>query len=91
MKKVKLVDILEQHRQCGSTTWLVNAAIDNPNCIILCHDRNNVNEIKDKYFSLLKERGISRRRKHPIFASKNADLTKYGKLPIILDNGAVYE
>ena len=89
MKKVKLVDIVEQHRQCGNTTWIANAAIDNPNCIILCHDTNSANEIKDKYFSLLKERGILKRRKHPIFASKNANLNKYGNLPIILDNSAV--
>lgn len=91
MKKIKpIINVVEEHRQCGNTTWLANAAIDNPKCIIVCYNTNIANEIKNKYFSLLKERGISRRRKHPIFVSKNVDLNKYGNLPIILDNSAVY-
>jgi len=90
MRKKCLIEIVEEHRGCGNTTWIANAAIDNPKCIILCQDTKNANEIKSKYFSLLKERNLSRRRKHPIFASKNANLSKYGKLPIILDNSAIF-
>ncbi len=91
-KKIKkIVDVVEENRQCGNTTWILNAAIDNPNCIILGYNANFVSEIKNKYFFLLKERGILKRgRKHPIFVSKNADLSKYDKLTIILDNSAVY-
>ena len=87
----KIVDVVEEHRQCGNTTWILNSAIDNPNCIILGYNTKYVTEIKNKYYFLLKERGISKKgRKHPIFVSKNADLSKYDKLPIVLDNSAVY-
>ena len=97
MKKVKLVNIIEQHRQNGNTTWLAKAAIENPKCIILAHDDNCAKEIEDKYYDLLDEASFLKRlkwkifgREHPKFLSKNAKLDEYN-LPIILDNSAVYE
>ena len=97
MKKEKLVDIVVQHRQCGNTTWLAKAAIENPKCIILCHDSNSAKEIEDKYYDLLNEANFLKRlkwkmfgREHPKFLSKSAKLDGYN-LPIILDNSAVYE
>jgi hypothetical protein len=97
MKKFKLVDIVENHRQNGNSTWLVKAAIENPECIILVHDANCAKELESHYYYLLDKAGFFKKlkwkllgRKHPKFLSKNANLDGYN-LPIILDNSAVYE
>lgn len=98
--KTDLKTLLEEHRQNGNTTWILNAAIDNPKYIILGYSKNSVIELKHKYEYLLSELNsirksqqklLSENNKYPIFLSKNSDLSCYDKnIPIILDNSAIF-
>lgn len=95
-----LKTLLEYHRGNGNITWILNAAIDNPKCIILGYDKNSVIELKHKYKYLLsklnsirksQQKLLSENNKYPIFLSKNSDLSCYDKnIPIILDNSAIF-
>ncbi len=100
-KTIDLMALMEEHRQNGNTTWILNAAIDNPKCIILGYNTKSVNGIRESYYCLLSKAGLLRKRKqkklsennkYPIFLSKNSDLSIYNKsIPIILDNSAVFK
>ena len=98
--KTDLKTLLEEHRQNGNTTWILNAAIDNPKCIIIGYNKNSVIELKHRYDNFLgklnpiekmKQKILSEDNKYPIFLSKNSDLSCYDKnIPIILDNSAIF-
>lgn len=96
-KQDKIIDICEHNRQCGSTTWILKAAVNNPNCIIIGYNDEYCEELKLKYFDLLRKENFFKRlkwkifgRKHPKFLSVNKKNIRGYRLPIIFDNSALY-
>ena len=82
-------------RQSGNTTWLLKAAINNPNCIIIAKNGRGAKELQNRYYSLLNEESWLKRiwwklfgRKHPSF--RTIDYSFNGlKKPIIFDNSSL--
>lgn len=49
-------DIVLNNRQKGSTTWILEAALNNPNVIIICYDESNCKDFKKIYDKFLYDR-----------------------------------
>jgi len=89
-----LQEILYRTRATGNTTWILQAAIKNPNCMIVSKDKKQSRWLEQKYHNLLSEKGYFKRlywrvfgRKHPKFVDVNNDFRGWG-MPVIFDNGA---
>lgn len=94
MDKVK--EIVIKARQTGSTTWILKAAINNPNCIIVTGDIFTAKELKDHYFKLINKQNWLKRlwrkifnRKHPVFCSVDYNRFDNADKPIIFDNSSL--
>lgn len=99
----KIVNFLREAgliRQAGQTTWLLKAALNNPNCILVFGNNSIAITAKRRYeelkleswdnlpfykkWFLNKTKWMSR--KNPIFLSVNQDSLRGRSLPIIFDS-----
>lgn len=91
----KVYEILSLTRRSGSTTWILKAAIRNPECIIVCRSIEHAWFFKKQYVELLDKQPFYLRiwwwffgRKFPEFVPFNI-FTKISfrkKMPVIFDN-----
>lgn len=90
-------DIVNSTRRLGNSTWILRAAIDQPNIIIVAKNEQHANELKKTYYWLcdqepwyvkLKWRFFGR--PEPRFMSVNSRTGFAGyKIPVIFDNGTL--
>ena len=92
-----LEKIIRDTRGTGNTTWILQAAIENPNCFIVARNAIEASTIKDMYKKLLLKSAWYRKlwwklrgRKHPKFVSLHYDF-RGNSLPVIFDNGALFK
>lgn len=100
MKSSMINKIGERTCRCGTTTWIVEAALNNPNVIILCVTHNQVESIKHminsrfRKMSLIKRFFWNRRNKgqRPTVLTVESFLHNGFGLhkPVILDNSVYY-
>lgn len=88
-------NIVHQTRGTGNTTWLLKAAINDPDCIIIARNGENKNDLYDHYHWLLgKERWYRRLwwrvfgRKHPEFRTLRYSFNGVRE-PVIFDNSSL--
>jgi hypothetical protein len=88
-KNILLQGILENTRQRGNSTWILEAAIKNPNCIIVTYNNSAKHELECKYDELIYKQGIVNKTK-PKFVTLNYNFKNEEKLPIIFDCSALF-
>jgi len=91
----KITEIVHRTRNTGNTTWILKAAIKQPNCIIVSKSKRDAEYLEWKYFQILSKSAWYKKlwwkwfgRKHPKFLSLYNDFRGLG-LPVIFDNGAL--
>lgn len=90
-----LQEIVYQTRQTGNTTWILKAAIKNPECVIVSKNMQQAKHLEHEYRKLLLNVWWGQKlwwkwfgRKHPKFLSLHSEFRGF-RLPIIFDNGAL--
>ena len=90
-----LEKIVRVTRGTGNTTWILQAAIENPNCIIVSRNMRGAEELEGLYNNLLHNSIWYKKlwwkvsgRKHPKFVSLHYEFSG-GNLPVIFDNGTL--
>lgn len=92
--------IIASTRRSGNTTWILKAAIDNPNCIIVCRDANQANYQAKLYNKMILNQPWYKKlwwkivgREEPVFASvSDTDAFRYASREmraVIFDNSAI--
>ena len=89
----KITEIVYKTRRTGNTTWILKAAIKQPNCVIVVKNMQQVKHLQKNYYQLLSKSTWYQKlywkwfgRKHPKFMTINSSFEGLG-LPIIFDNG----
>lgn len=88
-------EIVLNTRRTGNTTWILNAAINEPNCIIIAKNEQHANDLRKRYYDLLMKQPWYKKiywnffgKAHPRFMSINNRSGFAGyKIPVIFDNG----
>lgn len=88
---------LQYSRGSGNTTWLLESAIDRPDCVIVAYSEVNARRLKERYDSLLSKRPfwfrvwrVISQKGTPRFVSVTAqDDVVRGEWPVVFDNGAI--
>ncbi len=90
-----LQEIVCQTRRTGNTTWILKAAIKNPECAIVSKNMSQAKHLEHQYIKMLFNMWWGQRlwwkwfgRKHPKFLSRHCDFNGL-RLPVIFDNGAL--
>ena len=89
-KNVRLQEILEDTRQRGNSTWIIEAAIKNPNCIVVAYNNNTKRELECKYNELINKQGIINKTKPKFVTLKYDFKNEVEKLPVIFDCSALF-
>jgi hypothetical protein len=92
----RLEEIIRTTRATGNTTWILQSAIERPNCIIVSRNMQQAKHLEQAYKSLLSQSAWYKKlwwkwfvRKSPKFVS--LDFRFEGcRLPVIFDNGALF-
>lgn len=90
--------IINIGRQRGNTTWLLRAAIKQPNVMIVCRNQTSVAEMTKSYKKLLQKEPWYKKfwwwcfgRSNPKFVTvNNPDNLRGINFPTVFDNGAIY-
>lgn len=92
--------IADRSCRCGTTTWIIEAAINNPKVVIVCATFNQRLQLEDMIKRRIRKMGRIKRwfwnKKHnncvPIVASAEAFVRDEAgfKRPVILDNSVYY-
>ncbi|GEM58405.1 hypothetical protein B0A78_03390 [Flavobacterium columnare NBRC 100251 = ATCC 23463] len=89
-------EIILKTRGTGNTSWILQSAIENPECVIVSKNISESVYLKKAYRYLLSKSPWYRKiwwkcigRKHPLFVSIYANFDNC-KCPVIFDNGALY-
>ena len=92
----RLEEIIRTTRRTGNTTWILQSAIENPNCIIVARDIGHAKDLEQAYKMLLSKSAWYKKlcwkwfgRKSPKFVSLDFRFDGY-RLPVIFDNGSLY-
>ena len=95
MYREKIQEIVNRNNHVGSTTWIIRAAVETPDCIIVSKDSLSAKELERQYFEMIKKspwyrklRWILFGRNHPKFLTVNSRFEGL-RLPIIFDNSAL--
>jgi len=90
----KITEIVYRTRQTGNTTWILKAAIKQPNCVIVSKNMQQAKNLERNYFQLLSKSAWYQKlywkwfgRKHPKFMTIDSKFEGF-RLPIIFDNGS---
>jgi hypothetical protein len=91
----RIQEIVQSTRRTGNTTWILTAAITQPNCIIVARNDQHANELKKAYNELILKQPWYRKLKwailgriEPKFMTLNNKSALAGyKIPVIFDNG----
>lgn len=90
-----LQEIVYQTRRTGSTTWILKAAIKNPECVIVSKNMQQAKQLEHQYRKMLLNVWWGQKlwwklfgQKHPNFLSLSSEFRGF-RLPIIFDNGAL--
>jgi len=88
----RITEIVYSTRRTGNTTWILKAAIRNPECIIVSKNMMQVQYLADEYHRLLSKSIWYKKlywkwfgRKHPRFMTINSRFEGMN-LPVIFDN-----
>lgn len=91
----RLQEIVYSTRQTGNTTWILKAAIKNPECVIVSKNMQQAKFLEREYYKLLLNAWWGQKlwwklfgRKHPKFLCLNSEFRGFS-LPVIFDNGAL--
>jgi hypothetical protein len=91
----RLEEIIITTRRSGNTTWIVESAVENPNCIIVSRNMQQAKRLEKKYKDLIKKKSWYKKtiwklfgRKKPKFVSLNYDFS-IDDVPVIFDSGAL--
>lgn len=85
--------------RCGTTTWILNAAVTNPNVIIVCNSFGYASNLEDQFIKRIQNMSWLKRwfwkRTHkvwPVFISAESFVRDSAGLrrPVILDNSVYY-
>jgi hypothetical protein len=92
----RLEEIIRTTRATGNTTWILQSAIERPNCIIVSRNMQQVKHLEQAYKSLLSKSAWYKKlwwkwfgRKNPKFVSLDFRFEGY-PLPVIFDNGSLF-
>jgi hypothetical protein len=92
----RLEEIIRTTRATGNTTWILQSAIERPNCIIVSRTMQQAKHLEQAYKSLLSKSAWYKKlwwkwfgRKSPKFVSLDFRFEGY-RLPVIFDNGALF-
>ncbi len=97
-KTVDLETMLKGSRQMGSTTYLLNAAIKNPNVTIVVANSNQAKMLEQQYEKMLEDlswwkkilRKIETKNRYPYFISlRNYSGQGHSKRPVVIDLYAI--
>jgi hypothetical protein len=91
----KIKKIIELSRQTGNTTWILESAIERPNCIIVSRNAEQAKNLEKTYFKLIFNSPWYKKliwkffgRKHPKFVSLDFSIRGYN-VPVIFDNSSL--
>lgn len=91
----RLEEITRITRATGNTTWILQSAIERPNCIIVSKNMKEANHLEQAYKSLLSKSAWYKKlwwkwfgRKSPKFVSLDFSFEGH-RLPVIFDNSAL--
>jgi len=92
----RLEEIIRTTRATGNTTWILQSAIERPNCIIVSRNMQQAKHLEQTYKSLLSKSAWYKKlwwkwfgRKNPKFVSLDFRFEGYS-LPVIFDNGSLF-
>jgi hypothetical protein len=95
----KITEIVLLTRRTGSSTWILKSCISNPECIVVCADKERAQYMEMQYRDLLykspwylKLKWYFFGRKNPRFVSVQYDpnnIFRRNDLPVIFDNSAL--
>jgi len=97
-KMMELKTMLRSSRQQGSTTYLLEAAIENPNVTIVVANNAQAKLLEQQYKKKIEDlswwkkilRKIEKKNSHPHFVSlRNYRELDYSKRPVVVDLHAV--
>lgn len=85
-----------ENRRTGSTTWILKAAVNDPNCTIVCKSADYSYDLEREYKKMLSKSNWLLRlkwklfgRNHPQFISAYSAKTYYVSSPLIFDNSSL--
>lgn len=91
----KLEEIIRRTRATGNTTWILQSAVDNPNCIIISKNMQQAKQLEKAFYSLLQKKPWYKKiiwkffgRVNPKFVSLDFRF-EGSRFPIVFDNGAL--
>lgn len=91
----KIEEIVYKTRATGNTTWILQSAIERPNCIIVSRTIEQAKNLEQTYKILLSKSAWYKKlywkwfgRKSPKFVSLSFRFEGY-RLPVIFDNGSL--
>lgn len=92
----RLEEIIRTTRATGNTTWILQSAIERPNCIIVSIDMEQAKHLEKAYKSLLSKSAWYKKiwwkwfgRKTQKFVSLDFRFEGY-RMPVIFDNGLLF-
>ena len=92
----KAIEGAQINRRTGNTTWILKAAVNAPDCIIVCKDQSYASELEFEYKELLLKskwwlrlKWLLLGRKHPKFISVYMLQICVINKPLIFDNSAL--
>lgn len=85
--------VINEVVRTGSTTWILKAAIENPNCVIISKNYEQSTVLRKEYFKMILNSPWYKKlywrwinKKHPKFIPISCDFHGI-RMPIVFDNG----
>ena len=91
----KLEEIIRRTRATGNTTWILQSAVDNPNCIIISKNMQQAKQLEKAYFLLVEKSPWYKKLIWKFFGRVNPKFVSLdfrfegSRLPIVFDNEAL--
>lgn len=93
----RINEICQITRRSGNTLWILKGTVKNPNCVIVCKDKNHLKYMNNMYHYLLSTSPWYLKiywrvfgRKHPKFLTLDSNFSGH-KGAVIFDNASLYD
>jgi hypothetical protein len=85
----RIFETVQENRGTGSTNWLFNAALDNPNVIFVFGSRRVMKKEKERYDKLYEEFANPHAEKPLFFSLEDVHCIRGYNKPIVFDNSCL--